>query len=722
MGAVKSCLKALCCCGPGEDTAANNSRETEQAQGGGSEGVDGSRIEKVSDLGEKWVTGTENLHRTPPAAPSAAEMGTDIDTGGVELGKPNATPPQDEFGNGNSTKIPNGTTVVVSSDPPNPEPSREVKDSMSILSGASDTKISGGQFINVNGSMVMWVHHTNNSPLIPLGAPAYPSGGNDIQQAQPTDSEVYAWHLLPKANGYPLWKPNADTAHIGDVGYMDTDGGFQYLFNILLPADHIRNGPNCVPRHFEPLYVHDLPRNTKQTHQYRPGTLVHNPPVEVQRILSDDIEDLSERQEIYSRLQKGDIPKEVSYGSRITSKHSDGALLLLPDGASRNDYLNEDLFEDYARENAISWYTYVNGDLGRCVGGNALTLVTGVDNAKTWGVATFSRSLPDTVHSMDFVPGIQTATKYWFQTYRSAIVDAGPVQPHDELDQCVFIRGFRVSVREYDGHVEMKKWKRLPNSEIMSIVETIPFRHRRRSIPSKEQSQVELDDSEQVRHGNAKPLPVKLPYHPLAVINDYLLRTNPQVDVALTHDKHWFPLGSMPSNEELISRMREEFELTFPGGTSRAKLVPKGDSNQAGGDSPGKPMQEEVEDDSPLDSASPIKMADSESPLLPTEREQRPPNRVGSTTNGKNSPQQPKHVGPAFSEPVSDALLADAISELPSTITIPAIGNSALSKPCRPCSQHDLECDKVMPVCENCRRTERECNYSNNGADSEDDK
>ena len=61
-------------------------------------------------------------------------------------------------------------------------------------------------------------------------------------------NEVYARCLLPQGNGYPLWDPkpydNLCTEYrekgvgIGDVGIITSDGTFDFLFNIMLPADH----------------------------------------------------------------------------------------------------------------------------------------------------------------------------------------------------------------------------------------------------------------------------------------------------------------------------------------------------------------------------------------------------------------------------------------------------------------------------------------------------
>jgi hypothetical protein len=79
-------------------------------------------------------------------------------------------------------------------------------------------------------------------------------------------AEVYVRHLLPKKCGFPLWVPKPHPnlpeeyrrkgVDIGDVGIVTSNGVFDFLFNICLPANDPIND-NLVPPDFTPL---DLPR------------------------------------------------------------------------------------------------------------------------------------------------------------------------------------------------------------------------------------------------------------------------------------------------------------------------------------------------------------------------------------------------------------------------------------------------------------------------------
>ncbi|KAK7036645.1 hypothetical protein VNI00_011578 [Paramarasmius palmivorus] len=428
------------------------------------------------------------------------------------------------------------------------------------------------------------------------------SSNHDHLSQPPTDSEIYARQLLPKLNGYPLWNPDVSwekqkrSVSIGDVGYIDIDGRFHYLFNILYPADDPRNGPHRVPPTFEPLSNLNLGTHThKYPNQYGLGAFVCSPQIEVRSLHPKDIQSDSRFWDISQWLVDGLIPEEVGYGYRITGKRSEGAILILPDGAARTDFLDEDRFEEYAYKNAISWYIYANGQLGRCIGGNSLMLVTGLDKAKTWGVASYTCSEPNTVQ-MDFVPGIRAATKYRFRNVGSATANTGPTRtPSDAQDQCVFVRGIRVAVRERGLHVDARSMKSMSSQEVLYRSKSTPFRYHFID----EDHWVVVPDQAGQQDLQLKTT-LRPPYHPAAVINEHLLNSYPEIDTAVTHDKQWFGLlgdgeDIMPDDQELIGRLERKFDVVpIPSGpesvfcsstcdlgaqrskgTNRVRLVPK---------------------------------------------------------------------------------------------------------------------------------------------------
>ncbi|KAF9076538.1 hypothetical protein BDP27DRAFT_1198180, partial [Rhodocollybia butyracea] len=62
-----------------------------------------------------------------------------------------------------------------------------------------------------------------------------------------SEKELYSQLLLSKKEGFPLWNPKPDEnlaceyrkrgTSIGDVGYLNGNGSFIYLFNVCALAD-----------------------------------------------------------------------------------------------------------------------------------------------------------------------------------------------------------------------------------------------------------------------------------------------------------------------------------------------------------------------------------------------------------------------------------------------------------------------------------------------------
>ena len=78
------------------------------------------------------------------------------------------------------------------------------------------------------------------------------------------DHEIYYYQLLTRKRGSPLWIPGPGSQlpieyrrqgiSIGDVGIIVAQSGeFDFLFNILQPADHPINASKGVPESFSPL-------------------------------------------------------------------------------------------------------------------------------------------------------------------------------------------------------------------------------------------------------------------------------------------------------------------------------------------------------------------------------------------------------------------------------------------------------------------------------------
>ena len=102
--------------------------------------------------------------------------------------------------------------------------------------------------------------------------PSQPDQHADTGQSPPTEegnplekessNSIYKRHMYLEADGFPLWIPRPNMAlsrsyqrqgvSIGDVGIFTKNGGFDFLFNVCLPAGHARN-PDELPEDFVPL-------------------------------------------------------------------------------------------------------------------------------------------------------------------------------------------------------------------------------------------------------------------------------------------------------------------------------------------------------------------------------------------------------------------------------------------------------------------------------------
>lgn len=79
-------------------------------------------------------------------------------------------------------------------------------------------------------------------------------------------AKVYPNGLFHLKHGYGLWMPEPlgyNRVSVGDVGYVDDDGMFVRLFNVLLPHDHASHTDLGVPSDFERLELRPTSLVTK---------------------------------------------------------------------------------------------------------------------------------------------------------------------------------------------------------------------------------------------------------------------------------------------------------------------------------------------------------------------------------------------------------------------------------------------------------------------------
>lgn len=109
----------------------------------------------------------------------------------------------------------------------------------------------------------------------------------------------------------------------------------------------------------------------------------------------------------------------------------------------------------------MAWYNFVNGELGLETPNGSLYLVTGSDKATTWGLAAVSHGSSSNSVALRFAAAmVEANASYSFSWEKrcDATVRTGPDigEGVESLkDQSVFIRGFKIMIREG----AMAKWK-----------------------------------------------------------------------------------------------------------------------------------------------------------------------------------------------------------------------------------------------------------------------
>ena len=126
-----------------------------------------------------------------------------------------------------------------------------------------------------------------------------------------------------------------------------------------------------------------------------------------------------------------------------SSEPGDGAFLILPEGASREDFVDVDNLRNHGSLNAAAYYNFVNGRRERMDDDNSLLLVTGSDKAKCWEIASYSSPYNSTSSSGRVDYSVRSCSDSMQSRF-------GPIPPTDAENQCVFLRGLALS---QDGDV-----------------------------------------------------------------------------------------------------------------------------------------------------------------------------------------------------------------------------------------------------------------------------
>jgi hypothetical protein len=146
------------------------------------------------------------------------------------------------------------------------------------------------------------------------------------------------------------------------------------------------------------------------------------------------------------------VSLEASYA--LDSSVSEGGILHLQDGANRLNLSSRTKFIDYAKKNASTWYAHANVHFGWNIRRDTLYLITGCDKATSWGAVSFSDRSVNRDASVKLMAHFISANgsyNYWeTSSAMTARVgpDSGGIGVKGQINQCLFVRGFRITVRD----------------------------------------------------------------------------------------------------------------------------------------------------------------------------------------------------------------------------------------------------------------------------------
>ncbi|KAF8216834.1 hypothetical protein K438DRAFT_1535685, partial [Mycena galopus ATCC 62051] len=153
---------------------------------------------------------------------------------------------------------------------------------------------------------------------------------------------------------------------IGDVGIW-RDGSFDFLFNACSPTTNPINNTYGVPQDFEafPLNSCDISKRA----YYSPGSIIATAHVS----------------EATLNMEGSSVVPTfpISIGSSVTFnfQSKEGAILVLPHGASRLDLLPLETFRAHVRKYSTPWYSFARDFLPST---GSLFVVTGCDKTASW--------------------------------------------------------------------------------------------------------------------------------------------------------------------------------------------------------------------------------------------------------------------------------------------------------------------------------------------------
>ncbi|KAJ7222908.1 hypothetical protein C8J57DRAFT_1391778 [Mycena rebaudengoi] len=140
------------------------------------------------------------------------------------------------------------------------------------------------------------------------------------------------------------------------------------------------------------------------------------------------------------------LPVTLGAGVRFEVQSKECAILVLPEGASRQRLLAIQTFRAHVQKHAQQWYTFAQD---RVPPQGSLFVVTGCDKAASWGIATVASRSGSISTSLKFsvagtVEGSLTPSYEWRDFGSATVRTSRNFELPRTENQCIFIEGFVV--------------------------------------------------------------------------------------------------------------------------------------------------------------------------------------------------------------------------------------------------------------------------------------
>ncbi|KIL63027.1 hypothetical protein M378DRAFT_731739 [Amanita muscaria Koide BX008] len=241
-------------------------------------------------------------------------------------------------------------------------------------------------------------------------------------------ADRYTRSMLKCLAGYALYEPQPLSelskeylhhgVNIGDVGFVREDGVFDFLFNICPPKNSLINPP-ILPDGFSL----ETPEHSA---------------TRAARALSSK-----------TRFFQSPITRMKS--REYICEGSEGAILELPEGAVQDEAMNRRPFAKLAARHGVQWYEYTM-TRGRDISNGALYLITSVTKCAQWGIAVFDRKCAPG-QGLRFakkisLPFEKSTSKYHWKGSHTFPIKVADLNQGDVPNQSVFLRGYKIMIRE----------------------------------------------------------------------------------------------------------------------------------------------------------------------------------------------------------------------------------------------------------------------------------